>query len=173
MNRTMWTLTTLAGIATSYYLLLGRLHGNEIAALNQEIDAAYASVERAEDEAAQVANLQKVLQDLEGWQADLRTRLTMDPAATPSVLSTRALLEAAGLVVERAETVGSDGNLALPQQRVRIVATGGFASLFSAIRAIEDQAAPTRLTDLAVTLSQDPALVRAEFTVVRTWSIER
>lgn len=173
MNRTLWTLTTLLGITGGYYLLLGRLHGNQIEALHREIDGAYAMVDRAEHEAAQVTNLRGVLQDLERWQQDLQGRLTRDPAATPMVVSTRNLLETAGLVVDRAETMGDDGSLGLPHQRIRVLATGAFGGLFQAIRDLENQPAPTRVTDLVVTTAQDPRQVRAELTVVRTWSLER
>lgn len=173
MNRTLSTLLTLAGLAAGYHVVLGRAHLREMAELNREIDACYTRFEQSEIEATHVTGLQKTVADLERWQKDLQQRLTADPLAMPTTSATRALFEAAGIQVERAEPVGPDGNVGMPHQRLRLVANGSFVDLFAAMRDLENEAVPTRVTDLTIQATPDPQRVRAELTLVRAWGAER
>lgn len=173
MNRSLSTLLLLAGIAGAYCVTLGRSHLREITDLQRDMASCYASFDAAENETTQVAALKQSVQDLDLCEKDLRQRLTRDPLAPSGLATSRAALEAAGLLIERADPMTPAGDLALPHERSRIIAVGPFGALYSAIAGIENDAIPTRVTDLAVQTSPDPALVRAEITIVRAWSIDR
>lgn len=173
MNRSLSTLLLLAGIAGTYCVTFGRSHLREIADLQREMASCYASFDAAENETTQVAALKQSVQDLDHCEKDLRQRLTRDPLAPPGLATFRAALEAAGLTIERADPMAPAGDLGLPHERARIVAIGDFGALYGAIARIENDPTPTRVTDLSVQTSPDPAAVRAEITIVRAWSIDR
>ncbi|MBL8749542.1 MAG: hypothetical protein JNK78_10310 [Planctomycetes bacterium] len=173
MNRTVSTLLTLVGIAGSYHLVLGRLHLAEIRDLQREIDGSYARYDRAEEEATHVATLKNAVAALAEARDDLQRRTSRDPLSVPTAAQTRSVLEEHGLAVERAEPMGADPSLGMPHQRTRVVATGAFADLFAAITAIENDAVPTRITDLSIQTNTEPARVRTEMTLVRAWSVDR
>lgn len=173
MNRTVATSLTLVGLAVGYYALLGRLHLREIRDLHREVEACYTSFDQAEVEAAQVTTLKQSVRELERWQDELKIRLGHDPLAVPTTTVLRSTLESHGLVVERADPMVDDASFALPHQRTRVVATGEFAQLFAAIAGLENEAAPTRVTDLAIQATPDGNRVHAELTLVRMWSLER
>lgn len=172
MNRAVLTIVTLGGIAAAYFATVGRHHQAQIAAYNREIDDAYETFERANAEAAQTKTLLATVDTLELWQRELHTRLHFDPVANPPLLATKTVLEHAGLVVEQAETLSPDQALLRPHQRLRIVVSGPFGKLFAALRQLENSTPPTRVTELAVRPTADQVQVRAEFTVVRTGSVE-
>ncbi len=173
MNRTVSTLLTLVGIAGAYHALLGRVHMAEIRTLQREIDGSYARFDRAEEEATQVAALKNAVASLEQARDNLQKRTSRDPLSVPTAAQTRTVLEEHGLAVERAEPMGADPSLGMPHQRTRVVATGAFADLFAALTAIENDAVPTRITDLSIQAGTEPARIRTEMTLVRAWSIDR
>ena len=172
MNRLVLTIVTLGGIAAAYYATVGRHHQAQIEACNREIDAAYEAFELANAEALQTKALQTAVDALELWQADLHTQLRFDPVGNPPLLAIKAMLEQAGLVVDQAETLAGNQNLARPHQRLRIVVSGPFGNLFTALRRLENSTPPTRVTELSVRPAGDQIQIRAEFTVVRSGSVE-
>lgn len=167
MNRALVSIATLGGIAVAYYATVGRYHQLQIDAHNREIDLAYAAFEHANAEAAQAPALESAVATLEQWRDELRSQLHFDPVTDPPLLQIKQMLEQAGLTVA-AETLGTSPELRLPHQRLRIVVTGSFADLFTALQRLENSTPPTRVRELSVKPSGDQAKVRAEFVVVRT-----
>jgi hypothetical protein len=168
MNRTAWTLASLAGLAGGYYLAIGRLHQTELSSLRRGIDAAYTEYDLAEAESVRAIPLQQVVDDLGHWQAELQTRLDKGGNATPPLLAVRATFLAQGLAVERSEALPGDTSLPMRHQRLRLVVAGSFPGLFEAIRQLEDAAPPARVTELRVTRTAGTGRIRAEMTIVRT-----
>ena len=173
MRRTAWTLCTLGGLAAAYYGLLGRLHHREIAALNQDIDASYAGLARAEQEMALSAELQRTIDELQALRGEFAPRVSRDPAATPPLLAVRNLLEGSGLEIESAETLAPEAKLQAPHQALHFVVRGLFAELFAAIERIESSFPPTRVSNLSVRATAADGRVRGDLVIVRTWSLER
>ncbi|MBK8974940.1 MAG: hypothetical protein IPM29_03360 [Planctomycetes bacterium] len=172
MKQYVSTLALLGSLAGAYYGLLGRLHLSEIDYLRQQTEAAYSRVEAVERRQQATRLLDERVAELTGWHARLQPRMAFDPVSTPPLFVTSTELERAGLDVERATVLPGGSGRGLPGERLRFTVVGRFASLFAAIEALENAPLPTRVTDLDVRRG-GPDRVRAELTVLRTWSSDQ
>jgi hypothetical protein len=173
MNRTAWTCALLAGGAAAYHAAFGRVHFAEIADLHEQLEAAYARYEVAEQQASQEAALIDAAARLDRWREELTPRLLRDDDSTPELqLMVMNELRAGGLVVERTEAPQPDAAVGRPNQRVRVTIQGSLQRIVAAMCRLENAPTPTRVVELSLQAA-DPLAARGELTVVRTWSDER
>lgn len=170
MNRSVATFLLLAGLAGAYCATFGRLRLAAIADHHRSLDAAYQRHELAAAGSRQLPELLEATEELAQLSDQLTARLRPDPLAPPPVLALSRAVKADGLQVDRAEAMPPDSQLALPNHRVRLAVTGTLASLFTALRDLENTALPTRVTEFSVRTAADGRNVQGELVVAQAWS---